>query len=156
LVTLLQQELDPVERGLSLAALGDFSTVTGDPLAARDYYRQAWSILRADPEIDVAAYFAEPVMLDFVAPLNAVDRGTRGRPYAWAEVVLEFDISAEGRPADVRIVGGAAQFEPVHARYSRRLRETHFRPRLAAGEPVLTTNVRSTHYFRFYVEDDED
>jgi hypothetical protein len=36
------------------------------------------------------------------------------------------------------------------------MRETHFRPRLVAGEPVATTNVRSTHYVRRYVDKDEE
>jgi hypothetical protein len=35
------------------------------------------------------------------------------------------------------------------------MRETHFRPRLVAGEPVATTNVRSTHYVRRYVDEEE-
>jgi hypothetical protein len=34
--------------------------------------------------------------------------------------------------------------------YVRRIRETHFRPKLAAGEPVPAPNVRFTHYFRVY------
>ena len=65
---MLEQNPDapPVERGLSLALLGDWATVTGDAAAARDYYAQAWSALRADPEVDVAAYFRKPTMIDFV------------------------------------------------------------------------------------------
>jgi hypothetical protein len=33
------------------------------------------------------------------------------------------------------------------------VRETHFRPRLVAGEPVATDGVEFTHYFRVYVDD---
>ncbi len=36
------------------------------------------------------------------------------------------------------------------------MRETHFRPRLIDGEPVATTNVRSTHYVRRYLSKDEE
>ena len=36
------------------------------------------------------------------------------------------------------------------------MRETHFRPRLVAGEPVATANVHSTHYVRRYIENDEE
>jgi tetratricopeptide (TPR) repeat protein len=152
LAALLDQhpEAGPAERGLTLAALGDWATVTGDVDSAHDYYRRAWSALGENPELDVAGYFAKPSMLDFVAPLSAVDRNTRSRPYTWGQVVLEFDVSADGEPSGVKVVGPAAG--QLSARYSRRMEETHFRPRLADGEPVATTDIHSTHYFRYYVE----
>jgi tetratricopeptide (TPR) repeat protein len=157
LVALLEQnpDADALERGLSQALLGDWATVTGDPLLARGYYQQAWSALRQKPDVDVTAHFATPAMLDFVAPLNPVDRGERSKPYAWAQVVIEFDVSADGLPSGVRIVGDSAPGR-LQTRYARRVRETHFRPRLVDGEPVATTHVRSTHYFRYYVEEEDD
>lgn len=149
-------DMDEVERGLALTVLGDWATVDGDPAAARSYYRQAWDTLAAAPDVDAAAYFAQPVMLDFIAPLSPVDRGTRSRrPYAWGEMVFEFDLSAEGRPANVLAVGAGAQ-EPLTSRYTRRLRETHFRPKLVGGEPVALVGVQFTHYFRYYVNEDDD
>ena len=69
----------PSSAASSLAFLGDWAIVTGDAAAARDYYREAWSALQADPEVDVAAYFRKPTMIDFVAPLSAVDRNERSR-----------------------------------------------------------------------------
>lgn len=146
----------PVERGLSLAFLGDWAIVTGDAAAARDYYREAWSALQADAEVDAAAYFRKPTMIDFVAPLSPVDRNERSRPYTWTEIVLEFDVSAEGSPSDVRVVTRDPQTTALQTRYSRRMRETHFRPRLVEGEPVATSNVRSTHYVRRYIDKDEE
>src|SRR5688572_26947231 len=88
----------PVERGLTLAFLGDWATVAGDAAGARDYYREAWNALEADPQVDGAAYFRTPTMIDFVAPLSPVDRNERSRPYTWTDIVLEFDVSAEGVP----------------------------------------------------------
>jgi tetratricopeptide (TPR) repeat protein len=77
------QDADPLERGLSLAALGDWATVTGDVEGARAYYKQAWDALAAKPDVDVGDFFAKPVLLDFIAPLDAVDRGERSRrPYS--------------------------------------------------------------------------
>jgi tetratricopeptide (TPR) repeat protein len=146
----------PVERGLSLAFLGDWATATGDAAAARGYYREAWSALEESTEVDAATYFRKPTMIDFVAPLSAVDRNERSRPYTWTEIVLEFDVSAEGLPSEVRGVTRDPQTAALQARYTRRLRETHFRPRLVEGEPVATTNVRSTHYVRRYVGKDEE
>jgi hypothetical protein len=158
LAALLEQNANasPAERGLSLALLGDWATVTGDTAAARDFYRQAWSAIQANPNLDVAAYFGKPTMIDFVPPLSPVDRAERSRPYTWADIVLEFDVSAEGLPSDVRVVTRDQQLTSMTSRYSRRMRETHFRPRLVDGEPVATTNVRSTHYVRRYVNRDEE
>jgi hypothetical protein len=95
-------------------------------------------------------------MIDFVAPLSPVDRNERSRPYAWVDIVLEFDVSADGRPSEVRSVTRDPETASLQARYHQRLRETHFRPRLADGEPVATTNVRSTHYVRRYISKDEE
>ena len=91
-----------------------------------------------------------------IAPLSAVERNERSRPYTWADIVLEFDVSADGRPSGVRGVTRDAETATLQARYSQRLRETHFRPRLVDGEPVATTNVRSTHYVRRYVSRNEE
>ncbi len=145
-----------VERGRSRAFLGDWASVPGDAAAARGYYREAWSALQADTEGDAAAYFRKPTMIDFVAPLSAVDRAERSRPYTWTEIVLEFDVSAEGLPSGVRVVTRDPQTTTLQTRYSRRMRETHFRPRLVDGEPVATSNVRSTHYVRRYVNKAEE
>ena len=158
LAALLEQNVQApaTERGLSLALLGDWALVAGDAAAAHDYYRQAWTALRANPELDVSGYFSKPVMIDFVAPLSPVDRNERSRPYTWAQISLEFDVSADGLPADVRVVTRDPLTSALQSRYSRRLRETHFRPRLVDGRPVATTNVRSTHYVRRYVDKDEE
>jgi tetratricopeptide (TPR) repeat protein len=158
LAALLEQSQNatPVDRGLSLALLGDWASVTGDTAAAADYYREAWRMLSTADDVDVAEYFRKPTMIDFVPPLSSVDRNERSKPYTWAEIALEFDVSAEGLPSDVRVMTRDQRTASLQARYSRRMRETHFRPRLVAGEPVATTKVRSTHYVRRYVENDEE
>ena len=158
LAALLEENQDGnlVERGLSLALLGDWATVAGDPVAARDYYRSAWDTLSGLPNADDARHFAKPAMIDFIAPLSPVDRAERSRPYTWAEIVLEFDVSADGLPTDVRVVTRDPATTALQSSFSRRMRETHFRPRLVDGEPVATTNVRSTHFVRRYVSKDEE
>jgi tetratricopeptide (TPR) repeat protein len=158
LAAVLQQNQDvpSVERGLSLAQLGDWATVAGDATAARSYYVEAWDALDDDPELNVRAMFAKPQMLDFVAPISNVDRQERNRPYTWAAIVLEFDVSAAGLPSDVHGVTHDPETTTLQVRYGRRVRETHFRPRLVDGEPVATTNVRSTHYVRRYIDRSEE
>ena len=156
LAMLLEQlaDADPIERGLSLAVLGDWATVANDGAGARGYYRQAWTALAQSSQFDVASYFAAPSMIDFIAPLSTVDRNSRSRPYAWAQIQFNFNVTPDGLPANVTIVGLGDEQEPtpIQSQYNRRVHETHFRPRLVAGSPVLTTNVKSTHYFRYYLE----
>jgi tetratricopeptide (TPR) repeat protein len=149
--------LDAGEHALALAALGDWSTAKEDPVAARSYYTEAYRLLAQGGDAagaSPASVFAVPEMLDFVAPLTDVDRGARSNPYAWGTIELAFDVSAEGRASNVSIV----KAEPaglVEDAFSRRIRETHFRPRIVGGEPVATPGVHSTHYFRYYVADKE-
>lgn len=145
---------DPVERGLALAVLGDWATVANDAAGAREYYRQAWAALKQNPDFDVAAYFSQPSMIDFIPPLSAVDRNQRSRPYNWAQVQFNFNVTPEGLPSNVTLLGLAENADPtpIQNQYTRRLRETHFRPRLVGGNPVVTTNVTSTHYYRFYLQ----
>jgi len=147
-------DADAVERGLSLAVLGDWATVANDAAGARGYYNQAWTALSQEPQFDVANYFNAPSMIDFVAPLNPVDRNSRSRAYAWTQIQFNFNVAPDGLPSNVTIAGLPEDQEPtpIQAQYSRRLRETHFRPRLVAGNPAPTPNVKSTHYFRYYVE----
>jgi len=156
LAMLLEQlpDADPVERGLSLAVLGDWATVANDSAGARTYYSQAWAALAQNPQFDVAGYFNAPSMIDFIAPLNPVDRNTRSRPYAWNQVQFNFNVSPDGLPSNVTIVGLRDDQDPtpIQSQYNRRLHETHFRPRLVAGNPVLTANVKSTHYYRYYLD----
>jgi hypothetical protein len=96
-------------------------------------------------------------MIDFVPPLSAVDRGVRSRrPYSWGQIVFDFGVSAEGRPLDVAKVAEKSQpATAIESAYTRRLRETHFRPRIVDGQPVATDNVQLTHYFRYYVGKDD-
>ena len=142
-------EADAVERALSLAVLGDCASVAEDLPLARQYYVEAYAAAETGAEAQAERLFARPEMIDFVPPLSSVDRGTRSRPYSWGSIVLEFDLSIEGRATNVHSVA-ADPAGLMDSEYVRRIRETHFRPRLAAGAPVPAANVRFTHYFRVY------
>ncbi len=143
-------EVCVIERARSLAALGDFALARdGELEAARAHYAEAYALL-ADAADERARLFDQPQILDFVAPLTAVDRGERSRPYAWGTIVLRFDVEPDGRARNISVVSA----EPdglVDAAYVRRIGEAHFRPRIVAGEPARTADVRYTHYFRYYV-----
>jgi tetratricopeptide (TPR) repeat protein len=142
-------QADAIERARSLAVLGDCASVAEDLPLARQYYVEAYASAEHHGRPEADRLFATPEMIDFIPPLSAVDRGTRSRPYFWGSIELEFDVSAEGRAANVRTVA-ADPPGVMDSAYVRRIRETRFRPQLAAGEPVPTAKVRFTHYFRVY------
>lgn len=143
------------ERSESLAALGDWALIRGAPIEAETYYVQAYRALAEQDPTAAARVFAEPRMLDFVAPLSAVDRAARNRPYAWGTIELAFDVSADGRADGVTAV---REEPPVRLGddFVRRVQETHFRPRLIDGVPAATHGVKFAHDFRYYVARDDD
>ena len=153
---LANPEVDATERALSLAVLGDWAIVQEDPALARQYYLDAYLELERQDPTQAEELFAKPTMIDFIPPLSPVDRGTRSRrPYAWGSIVLEFDVSADGRASQVRTVS-ANPPDLLDTAYSRRIREAHFRPKLVGGEPAATSDVQLTHYVRLYVRNDDD
>ena len=144
------EDINLIERGLALATLGDWAMVEEDYMTAGLRYGEAYAALKAANPVQADEFFAAPVMIDFIPPLSPVDRGRRSDPYAWGNLLLKFDVNAEGRATDVETV----ELEPAgdaDVAYNRRIRETHFRPRLADGVPVATTGVEFSHYFRYYV-----
>jgi tetratricopeptide (TPR) repeat protein len=151
LVEVLEQnpDADAVDRALSLAVLGDCASVAADLPLARQYYLDAFTTAAKKSVADAERLFVTPATIDFVPPLSSVDRGIRSRPYLWGSIVLEFDLSAAGRAANVRSVA-ADPPGVMDSEYERRIRETHFRPKLTVDGPVPATSIRLTHYFRVY------
>ena len=149
-----EADISPLERGLSLAVLGDARILEDDPEGAQGYYSQAYALLDQH-DANALAHFAEPAMVRFVPPLSAVDRGLRSGPYAWGTIVIEFDVGEDGRVEAINRTG----IEPADAierAYVERLRQAYFRPQLVDGVPVATENVLLTHYFRYYVKEEDD
>jgi tetratricopeptide (TPR) repeat protein len=153
-ITSTTTDIDARELGLSLAVLGDERILAEEPDMARDYYARAYALLDRDGA-DPNAVFSQPSIVRFVPPLTPVDRGARSLPYAWGTVAIQFDVDADGRVETIKRSGS----EPTNAielDYVERLRQAYFRPRLVDGEPVVTEDVQMTHYFRYYVDDEED
>jgi tetratricopeptide (TPR) repeat protein len=145
--------IEPVERALSLASLGDWDLVFGRETAATEHYRDAYSALADSDVTAAAALFARPIAINFVPPPGPVDLTSGIRPHAWGEIVAEFEVSADGRARSVEIVAAnpAGIMENL---YRRRLRETFFRPRLVDGEPAITARVRFRHAFRYFIPEE--
>jgi len=145
---------DP-DRAQALVALGDYSLVHEGPAAAAARYQAAYALLAGLDGIDADGIFASPAPLNLVPPLDRVDRNRRSDPWAWGELTMLFDVSADGRPSNVGIETMEPMDESLGNDYIRRIRETYFRPRLLDGVPVGTAATRYTHSFRYYVDVDD-
>ena len=148
----LGTDISAAERARSLAVLGDWALTNGQLEIALSHYRDADAVLAADEDSQAAALFSSPALINFIPPPSPVDRTGGTKPYEWGAISADFEISAEGRATNVRIVA-ATPPGLMDARYRRRLMESYFRPRLVAGEPTATPHVRFTHQFRYFAVD---
>ena len=144
-------DLSPLDSGLALAFLGDWAIADHKNRDAQDYYAQAYALLRESDEIDADEYFADPALISFSPPLSEVDKGRRRLPYSWGTIVVQFDVSKEGRVEQITAVGSTPP-DVMDAAYVDRLEKAFFRPQIVNGQPVATSGMRFTHYFRYYVD----
>lgn len=147
-------DADAYERGLSLAVLGDRAIADEEPRDARALYAEAFAAIAASGRADPNELFADPAIIRFIPPINQVDRGTRNLPYAWGQIALEFSVGADGRVGEITSVGASPEGLMEQA-YVERLQQAFFRPQLQDGRPVAAEGVRLTHYFRYYVEEED-
>jgi tetratricopeptide (TPR) repeat protein len=147
--------IDAYELGLTLAVLGDRAIVEDEPREARALYARSYASIEASGRTDPNDFFADPEIIRFIPPLLQVDRGLRSLPYAWGTIVLEFSVGTDGRVSEVSGVGASPE-GLVETAYVERLQDAFFRPQILDGKPVAATSVRLTHYFRYYVEAEEN
>lgn len=147
--------LDAYQRGLALAVLGDAAIVASNQDEAAARYAEAFAQLQLSAVVDPNEYFADPAIIRLVPPLMEVDRELRSWAYAWGGIIVEFDVDAEGRLAEVTGVGAQPQ-GLVEAAYVERLNEAYFRPQLVDGKAVRSTGMRFTHQFRYYIDPDAE
>jgi len=145
-------EAMPVAAARALAVLGDWDMVRGRTEAALAYYRRAYLALQAEDPARAAEYFSAPRFIDFAPPLSAVDRRGNGPPHAWGSITARFQVSADGRAADLRVLTSTPP-GLMDTLYLERLARTTFRPRFIQGDPVATPAVRFSHEFRYFVAD---
>ena len=115
-------------------------------------YRDAYASLATDDAAAATTLFASPALINFIPPPSPVDRTKGINAYAWGTVSALFEITADGRARNVEIVS-ATPPGLMDVRYRRRLMESYFRPRIVAGEPATTRQVRFTHDFRYVPAD---
>ena len=139
---------DSLEQALSLTSLGDWHLAR---LAARDeafqYYRAAHSAASATERDSI---FGQPVMLDFVAPLN-LNRRKKQRQVSIGDISLEMAVTADGSTEDVKVVT-ANPAGVADSSFLEQMSKTNFRPRFVKGQPVATARVRTHHRFWYFTE----
>lgn len=145
----------PAASGQAHAVLGDVALVDEEFGDAREHYARAWALYEAAEDVNPASLFANPRVIRFIPPLSQVDLGLRSLPWTWGSIALDFDVDTNGR---VDTVNGVAS-QPsalMDEAYVERVSTALFRPALSAAQPVAAEGVVLTHYFRYYVEEDED
>jgi tetratricopeptide (TPR) repeat protein len=148
----LGTNISALERAQSLAVLGDWDLSYGRLETGLSRYRDAYASLATDDAAAATTLFASPALINFIPPPSPVDRTKGINAYAWGTVSAVFEITADGRARNVEIVS-ATPPGLMDARYRRRLMESYFRPRIVAGEPATTRQVRFTHDFRYFPAD---
>ena len=142
----------PLQRANALAVLGDWEQARFRTEAAQDYYREAYDALHEDQPSLAEEFFASPRYVDFAPPASRVDWQSNPNSYAWGFIEAQFDISAEGKAANI-VISRSSPPMLMDALYARRLAEAVFRPRLANGEPTPTPGVSYRHDFRYRISE---
>ena len=117
--------------------LGDWALWHDRRDEANELYRAAITELEhlSDAQILIDRFFNEPAVLpdiDGLRPLPPAVSAEQGN------ILVEFGVDSRGRVIDLQRLDQNAESDSAAIRLMRDLRNTHFRPRFIAGEPVGT------------------
>jgi tetratricopeptide (TPR) repeat protein len=121
----------------ALVLLGDWFQWHGEPDDATNSYSLAFTELLGldNAQVETDRIFGDPVPLPDV-------QGLRGLPPEVAtgegDILLEFGVTERGRVVDMERLDDNDSVDGTANRLMRKLRNTIFRPRFAAGQPVAT------------------
>ena len=134
------EALEPQQRAGMWVELGDWYQWNSELKRANESYRGAIALLRESGHDElIERWLGEPVELP---DENAVWLQRRDKPLRDRSVVaVRYDVSARGDVSNTEVLQVAEEASGESMRIRRMLRDTHFRPRLASGEPEATTGV---------------
>ncbi len=131
---------DGLEQARANRALGDWYLWHGSSRRAAPHYRDSWHQLQALslPELQ-QEWYASPMELPadnvmWVPPSPLEGDGS-------ARVLARFDVDERGRPRGVETEPVDPERDAQAIRLTRLLRDSRFRPRLEAGEMVVTRSL---------------
>ena len=134
------EALEPQQRASMWVELGDWYQWNSELKRANESYRSAIALLRESGHDElIERWLGEPAELP---DENAVWLQRRDKPMPDRYVItVRYDVSARGDVSNTEVLHVAQEASGESMRIRRMLRDTHFRPRLASGEPEATTGV---------------
>lgn len=159
----ISKETEPADQLLTadiLVEIGDFYNGFGDLRDARKYYLLAWEILETEQAIGAQEkYFATPVniwsvQLPDVYPMNSKTKALYVEDpdrFINGQVLAQYDIDDFGRVDNITII----ESDPtglIDKRVRYLLTRYFYRPRIVAGEPLVTEAIALTHRFSYLPE----
>ena len=134
------EALEPQQRAGMWVELGDWYQWNSELKRANESYRSAIALLReSGQEGLIERWLGEPVELpdESAVWLQRRDKPLRDR----SVVAVRYDVSARGDVSNIEDLNTVEEASGETLRIRRMLRDTHFRPRLASGEPEATIGV---------------
>lgn len=132
----------------SILDLADWHLLFERTREAFPLYEIAYEMMEGVEEFPVAAFFSQPKLIHFPAP---VDPSAPDAPDREAEglVSVQFDVTERGSPRRLQTLDSVPQ-GMMDFRVRKSLRTARFRPALIEGVPTPTENYIYTHRFVYY------
>jgi hypothetical protein len=139
---------DQIGRAEVQRQLADWHLWHGNKKRAAKAYGLAWQLLEADTSGDRRQdWFAEPVELPADNLLYAEAPGP-GEALDAVRISARFSVSDQGKPRDIETLLEAGLEPQGSYRLKRLLKKTRFRPRMEAGQLVITEQVQRQYELR--------
>jgi len=124
----------------AMVMLGDWRLWNGRTEDAWEAYRAAETELAREDnaKLEEKSIFGEPVPLPAIANLNPLPPVVAPEQ---GDILLAFGVSESGRVRDVERMDDKASEDRQASRLMRQLRNTPFRPKFEAGQPVETEKI---------------
>ena len=150
----------------ALLALADYYLFASNFSDAKRQYREAWQLLSAgeDRLASRALHLEQPVRLQLASPPKYVtqrfDKNVppdilKNREYRRGHVIVEFDVTVEGRTTAIQIVEARpAGLDDLENQVVERVTRAIYRPRHKFGFPAQSQKLVYRHDF-FYLDSDQ-
>jgi hypothetical protein len=139
-----RQESPATKRATLYLELGDWNQWNGSLRRANEAYATVETLLLGEGENELlATWLAEPVELPDERALwrSATGLSREQHPVMTAR----YDVSEKGNVRNVSVFHSGDSADWPANRLKRLLRETHFRPRFAGGQPLPATNLERNY-----------
>ena len=140
---------DLTDRAQARVDLGDLYVITSDK-KARETYLKAWAILQESPKTQqlASSLFGTPIRLyPKKSPVLYLDRTPHAvTPEDELFVNLQYNVSADGRAEEVKVIDGNVPNEQVRM-LRQNLRASRYRPQILDGELVSTEALQDRQLF---------